>query len=212
MAGGGAALLCAPLVSAQQPARVVVIGGGFAGASCARALRRAALNVTLIEPNPTFTACPFSNAVIAGLRALTAQQFGYEAVAREGIQIVRGSAAAVEPQARQVRLEDGTRLEYDRLVVAPGVDLRFDALPGYDRAAAEIMPHAWKAGAQTELLRRQLEAMPDGGVVAIAAPANPFRCPPGPESRAPSSFCWMPRTSSRSRDCSKPPGRNSIPA
>jgi sulfide dehydrogenase [flavocytochrome c] flavoprotein chain len=184
MAGGGAALLCAPLVSAQQPARVVVIGGGFAGASCARALRRAALNVTLIEPNPTFTACPFSNAVIAGLRALTAQQFGYEAVAREGIQIVRGSAAAVEPQARQVRLEDGTRLEYDRLVVAPGVDLRFDALPGYDRAAAEIMPHAWKAGAQTELLRRQLEAMPDGGVVAIAAPANPFRCPPGPYERA----------------------------
>ena len=171
---------------AQSSARVVVIGGGFGGAACARALRKInpKLKVTLVETNRTFTACPLSNEVIAGLREIEAQQFGYEKIAADGVTIVSQSAAKVDPQARTVGLTDGTSLPYDRLVLAPGIDLRFDALPGYDEAAAEKMPHAWKAGAQTMLLRRQLEAMEDGGVVAIAVPATPYRCPPAPYERA----------------------------
>jgi sulfide dehydrogenase [flavocytochrome c] flavoprotein chain len=166
--------------------RVVVVGGGFAGASCARALRQAdpRVVVTLVEPNTTFTACPFSNAVIAGLRELPAQQFTYDRVAADGITIARTTATAVDAQARSVSLADGARLPYDRLVLAPGIDIRWGALTGYDEAAAAQLPHAWKAGEQTLLLRRQLEAMADGGLVVIVAPANPFRCPPGPYERA----------------------------
>ncbi len=166
--------------------RVVVIGGGFAGASCARALRQLdpGIAVTLVEPNTAFTACPFSNAVIVGLRELSAQQFTYERVAADGIVVARTTATAVDPHARSVTVADGARLPYDRLVLAPGIDLRWGALPGYDEAAAELVPHAWRAGEQTLLLRRQLEAMPDGGLVVITAPPNPFRCPPGPYERA----------------------------
>jgi NADPH-dependent 2,4-dienoyl-CoA reductase/sulfur reductase-like enzyme len=164
----------------------VVVGGGFAGASCARALRQAdpRIAVTLVEANATFTACPFSNAVIGGLRELSAQQFTYERVAADGIAVVQGTASAVDAQARSVALADGSRLPYDRLVLAPGIDIRWGAVPGYDEAASAQMPHAWRAGEQTLLLRRQLEAMPDGGLVVISAPANPFRCPPGPYERA----------------------------
>ena len=171
---------------AQSAARIVVIGGGFGGASCARTLRRLdpKLQVTLIEPNRIFTACPFSNEVIAGLRELPAQQFTYERIAAEGVNVVPQAAAKVDPQARIVGLTDGSSLSYDRLVLAPGIDLRFDALPGYDEAASEKMPHAWKAGEQTTLLRRQIEAMEDGGVVVIAVPAAPLRCPPAPYERA----------------------------
>jgi NADPH-dependent 2,4-dienoyl-CoA reductase/sulfur reductase-like enzyme len=171
---------------AQAAARVVIIGGGFAGATCAREVKRqlADAAVTLVEPNATFTACPFSNAVIAGLRDMDAQLFGYEGIRKAGITVAQQAAIGVDPQARRVTLADKSTLEYNRLVVAPGIDLRFDALPGYDERAAEIMPHAWQAGEQTLLLRRQLEAMEDGGTVIISAPANPFRCPPGPYERA----------------------------
>jgi NADPH-dependent 2,4-dienoyl-CoA reductase/sulfur reductase-like enzyme len=186
LAAGAAALLPAPRRAQGAAARVVVVGGGFAGASCARALRQAdpRLAVTLVEANPTFTACPFSNAVIGGLRDLGAQQFTYERVAAAGVTLVPGTATAVDAQARTVTLADGARLSWDRLVLAPGIDIRWGALPGYDEAAAALLPHAWRAGEQTLLLRRQLEAMPDGGLVVIAAPANPFRCPPGPYERA----------------------------
>jgi len=170
----------------QASARVVVVGGGFAGVTCARFLHRAGgrLQVTLVEPNATFTACPFSNAVIAGLRAIQDQTFGYEAVRAEGVALVQAPATGIDPQGRTVRLADGGTLAYDRLVLAPGIDFRWDAIPGYGEAAAGRMPHAWKAGEQTLLLRRRLEAMADGGLVVIAAPANPFRCPPGPYERA----------------------------
>jgi sulfide dehydrogenase [flavocytochrome c] flavoprotein chain len=166
--------------------RVVVVGGGFAGASCARALRQAdpKIAVTLVEPNATFTACPFSNSVIVGMRELSAQQFTYERVAADGITIARTTATAIDAPAKSVTLADGAKLTYDRLVLAPGIDIRWGALPGYDEAASAQMPHAWRAGDQTLLLRRQLEAMDDGGLVVIAAPANPFRCPPGPYERA----------------------------
>ena len=167
-------------------ASVVVIGGGFAGASCARALKTAnrSLAVTLIEPNARYLACPLSNAVIAGFREISSQEFGYAKLESLGIEVLRHSVTAVDARRRQVRLDDGSQISYTRLVVAPGVDLRFDAIPGYDQAAAEVMPHAWKAGEQTLLLRRQLEALKDGGLVVLSAPANPFRCPPGPYERA----------------------------
>jgi sulfide dehydrogenase [flavocytochrome c] flavoprotein subunit len=184
-AGASAALVCAPAI-AQGAAHVIIIGGGFAGATCARQLKRfdPKIQVTLVETNPTFTACPFSNAVVAGFRELNAQQFTYEKVVADGVTLVGVKATAVEPQARKVSLADGQTLSYDRLVLAPGIDIRWDALPGYGEAAAEQMPHAWKAGQQTLLLRRQLETMEDGGLVVISVPANPFRCPPGPYERA----------------------------
>ncbi|RWM21568.1 MAG: cytochrome C [Mesorhizobium sp.] len=179
-----AAVLAAPQVRAQAQPPVIVIGGGFAGASCARALKQLDrdLAVTLIEPETVYLACPFSNAVLAGLRGIEAQTFRYDQFGDIGL--IRKRAVAVDAERRRVRLEDGTDIGYVRLVLAPGVDLRFDALPGYDEAAVAIMPHAWKAGAQTLLLRDQLAAMPDGGVVILSAPANPFRCPPGPYERA----------------------------
>jgi len=171
---------------AQAAARIVVIGGGFGGATCARALRRidAKFQVALVEPNKIFTACPFSNEVIAGLRDIEAQQFSYDRIAADGVSAIAQAAVKIDPQARTVGLADGTSLAYDRLVLAPGIDLRFDALPGYDEAAAATMPHAWKAGEQTLLLRRQLEAMDDGGLVVLAVPASPSRCPPAPYERA----------------------------
>jgi sulfide dehydrogenase [flavocytochrome c] flavoprotein subunit len=183
--GASTALWQAPAVG-QGTSRVVVVGGGFAGSTCARALRRldAKLQVTMVEANPTFIACPFSNSVIAGLRELKAQQFTYEGVAGDGVKLVVATAIAIDSQARSVALNSGETLSYDRLVLAPGIDIRWDALPGYDEAAANRMPHAWKAGEQTMLLRRQLEAMEDGGLVVISVPANPFRCPPGPYERA----------------------------
>jgi NADPH-dependent 2,4-dienoyl-CoA reductase/sulfur reductase-like enzyme len=142
------------------------------------------LRVTLVEPNKTFTACPFSNEVIAGLRDVGAQQFGYERIAADGIGVVAQAADRVDAQTRSMTLADGSALGYDRLVLSPGIDFNFDALPGYSEAAASRMPHAWKAGEQTLLLRRQLEAMDDGGTVVIAVPANPSRCPPAPYERA----------------------------
>lgn len=184
----GAALAAAfPTPSLAQAApRVAVIGGGFGGASCARALKRldGKLEVTLIEAKRNFISCPFSNEVIAGLRELEAQQFGYDRIAADGIKVVESAAISIDPQTRTVGFAGGTSLGYDRLVIAPGIDMRFDALPGYDEAASEKMPHAWKAGEQTLLLRRQLKAMKDGGVVVIAVPAAPLRCPPAPYERA----------------------------
>jgi NADPH-dependent 2,4-dienoyl-CoA reductase/sulfur reductase-like enzyme len=171
---------------AQSAARIVVIGGGFGGASCARALRQIdpKLQVTLVEPNRTFIACPFSNEVIAGLREIEAQQFTYDRIIAEGVTVIAQAAVSINLQMRLVVLADGKSLGYDRLVLAPGIDVRFDALPGYDEAAAAKMPHAWKAGEQTLLLRKQLEAMDDGGLVVLAVPAAPLRCPPAPYERA----------------------------
>jgi sulfide dehydrogenase [flavocytochrome c] flavoprotein chain len=184
-AAASAAVVCAPAI-AQGAAQVVIIGGGFAGATCARQLKRfdPKINVTLVETNATFTACPFSNAVVAALRELNAQQFTYERIAGADVTLAQARATAVEPQMRKVSLADGQTLSYDRLVLAPGIEISWNALPGYNEAAAEQMPHAWKAGEQTLLLRRQLEAMEDGGLVVISVPANPFRCPPGPYERA----------------------------
>lgn len=163
-----------------------MVGGGFGGAACARALKRAQgdLQVILIEPNAIFTSCPFSNEVIAGLRDIEAQQFGHDKLADEGVTLINQAVTTIEPQQRSIMTADGVALPFDRLVLSPGIDFHFEALPGYDDTASQKMPHAWKAGAQTLLLRRQLEAMDDGGTVAIAIPANPSRCPPAPYERA----------------------------
>ncbi|MBL8701634.1 MAG: FAD-dependent oxidoreductase [Alphaproteobacteria bacterium] len=182
-AGAAAALVSAPAIAQAAP-RVVVIGGGFAGATAARRLQRAGVAATLVEPAANYLACPFSNLVVAGLRELDAQRFGYDALRASGVTLVPHAATRIDAAARRATLSDGGTLDYDRLVMAPGIELRLDALPGYDEAATEIMPHAWKAGPQTLLLRRQLEALPEGGVVAMAVPANPYRCPPGPYERA----------------------------
>jgi sulfide dehydrogenase [flavocytochrome c] flavoprotein subunit len=186
LAASAAALALPSPALAQSAARIIVIGGGFGGASCARALRRLdpKLQVTLIEANRSFTACPFSNEVIAGLREIEAQQFGYRKIVAEGITVIPQAATKVDAQARTVGLADGTTLSFDRLVLSPGIDLRLEALPGYDEAAIFRMPHAWIAGEQTLLLRRQIEAMEDGGLVALAVPAAPLRCPPAPYERA----------------------------
>ncbi|UQR65835.1 NAD(P)/FAD-dependent oxidoreductase [Bradyrhizobium sp. C-145] len=194
--------LAAPsILRAQAAGRIVVVGGGFGGATCARALKRAdaKLQITLIEPNKTFISCPFSNEVIAGLRDMEAQQFGYDKLAAEGISVVAQAATTIDTQKRSVTAADGEAFGYDRLVLSPGIDFHVEALPGYDDAASEKMPHAWKAGPQTLLLRRQLEAMADGGTVAIAIPANPSRCPPAPYERASLIAHYLKTTKPRSK-------------
>lgn len=225
LGGATAAFFPAPAL-AQGRTRIVVIGGGFAGATCARELQRAEPRaaVTLIEADPTYTACPFSNSVIAGLRPIDAQRFGYDALRAQGISTRQDTAQAIDPVRQLVTVSNGSPLGYDRLVIAPGIDIRWDAMPGYDEAAAEVMPHAWKAGDQTLLLRDQIEAMPDGGTVVISAPANPFRCPPGPYERASLIAYYLkakkPRSklivldakdSSPSSACFRPPGSSSTP-
>jgi sulfide dehydrogenase [flavocytochrome c] flavoprotein chain len=171
----------------QPSARVVVVGGGFGGATCAKYIRRLdpAIEVTLVEPRRQFITCPFSNAVIAGLRDLDSVTHGYDGLRqRHGVRVVHASATAIDPTVHRITLDDGHVLTYDRLVLSPGIELRWGGIEGYDAAASEVFPHAWEAGPQTVLLRRQLEAMPDGGLVVIAAPAEPYRCPPGPYERA----------------------------
>ena len=176
-----------PAVVHATAGRVVVVGGGFGGATCAKYLRRAdaGLDITLIEKNTAFVTCPLSNAVLGGFRSLASITHGYTALKRNhSLNVVHDEVTAIDPAARKVRLQSSRTLDYDRLVLSPGIDFKWDALEGYDEAASHTMPHAWKAGAQTRRLRQQLEAMRDGGVVLIAPPANPFRCPPGPYERA----------------------------
>ncbi len=188
-----AAGLAPAVVSAQGRAKVIVVGGGFGGATAARALKalQPALDVTLIEPNPVYTSCPFSNSVLADLREIDQQRFRYDGVKGAGVTVAETSATAVDAETKTLTLADGSKLSYDRLVMTPGIDFNWGALPGYDEAAAQKMPHAWKAGAQTVLLRQQLQAMDDGGLVVMSAPANPFRCPPGPYERAGLIAYWL---------------------
>lgn len=181
----GAALALPSIARAAGP-RVVVVGGGFGGATAAKYVKKLmpAAEVTLVERDKQFVTCPFSNYVIGGMEKMQTITHGYDKIAKRGVAVVHDEAVGVDPVARKVSLKGGTVLDYDRLVLSPGIDFVWGGLEGYDEAASEIMPHAWKAGPQTLLLRKQLEAMPDGGTVIIVAPANPFRCPPGPYERA----------------------------
>lgn len=187
LAGATGLTVLSPYVARSQgKPRVVVIGGGVAGATAAKYMAASArgLAVTLIEPKRRYTTCFFSNLYLGGLRSLASLTHAYDALARHGVDVVHQTAAAVDPAHKVVHLGNGAQLAYDRLVVAPGISFDFGAIEGYDAAATQIMPHAWQAGAQTRLLRRQLASMDDGGVFVIVAPPNPFRCPPGPYERA----------------------------
>ena len=182
-----ATALALPRIARAQPkARVIVIGGGFGGATAARTLKRLApaTDVLLIEPNPVFTACPASNAVIAGLRDPEILRFTYETLRAEGIGLLHQHVVAIDADNRNLTLADQTRLDFSRAILAPGIAIRWAALPGYTEAAAAIMPHAWQAGGQTLLLRERLAAVPDGGLVVISVPATPYRCPSAPYERA----------------------------
>lgn len=179
---------CTPAMRAEKPkARVVVVGGGFGGATAAKYIRRydPAIEVTLVEPAQRFVTCPFSNLVLGGLLEMEDITHGYSALRdKHGVKVIHDTVTAIDPTAKKVSLKGGKTLDYDRLVVSPGIAFRWDALEGYDEQAAQKVPHAWKGGTQTEILRRQLLDMKDGGLVIIAPPDNPFRCPPGPYERA----------------------------
>ncbi|HET9699567.1 MAG TPA: FAD/NAD(P)-binding oxidoreductase, partial [Burkholderiales bacterium] len=182
--------------------RVVVVGGGFGGAIAAKYLRMhdPSLEVVLIERSATYVACPFSNLVMAGLRDLGDNTVGYdELVSRHQITLLHAEVTGVDPGRRQVVTRDGT-VSYERLVLAPGIDFRYDELEGADPAETpRLMPHAWKAGEQTLLLRSQLEAMRNGGTVVMSIPAAPFRCPPGPYERVCLMAWHLKRTKPRSK-------------
>jgi len=167
--------------------RVVIVGGGFGGATCAKYIRRydPSIEVTLIERSEKYVTCPFSNLVLGGLRTFNSITHNYENLAnKHGVHVVHAEVIEIDPAKHTVTTHDKKSYPYERLIVSPGIDFKWNELEGYDASASSIMPHAWKAGEQTLILQKQLQAMKDGGVIVISAPANPFRCPPGPYERA----------------------------
>ncbi len=185
-AGTAAFSLSMPAIAQQSSGRVVVVGGGFGGATAARYLKRGnpQLSVTLIEPARRFYTCPFTNLYFGGIRTFEQEGHGFDNLRGLGVQVVHERANDVDTKAKNVTLSGGRKLPYDKLVLSPGIDLRWGALDGYDEAAAQLAPHAWQAGPQTTLLKKQLDSMADGGLFILVAPDNPFRCPPGPYERA----------------------------
>jgi sulfide dehydrogenase [flavocytochrome c] flavoprotein subunit len=183
--GAGATALMVRPASAAVP-RLVIVGGGVAGLSAAWYLRRwlPEAEIAVVEPEPAYVTCFFSNLVLPGWKSLADLTFDRLHLDRAGIRLIPARAETVDGERRTVVLGGGERLPFDRAIVAPGIALRFDAIEGYSEKAAETIPHAWKAGPQTELLARQVAALPDGGTVTIVAPANPYRCPPAPYERA----------------------------
>jgi len=180
-------LIFSSCAAAGSKARVVVVGGGFGGATCASYLRQydSSLVVTLVEPNSQFVTCPFSNAVLAGMKSMGFITHNYDGLRKNyGVNVVHDTAISVDPIAKKLKLKGGKTLTYDRLVISPGISFNWNEIEGASEANSKIMPHAWKAGAQTILLRQQLEAMKDGGKVIIASPRKPFRAPPAPYERA----------------------------
>ncbi|HEX4330538.1 MAG TPA: NAD(P)/FAD-dependent oxidoreductase [Usitatibacter sp.] len=200
---GAAPLAFVPASRAQSKgARVVVVGGGYAGATAARYLKLAdpGLEVVLVEPEAAYVTCPLSNLVVGGFRSLESITVGYEGLAAAGVRVVKDRALAVDARSRRVRLAGGDPIAFDRAIVAAGVDFMWDELPTLkDPAARDAVPHAWKAGPQTAILRRQLEAMPDGGTFVISIPEAPFRCPPGPYERACQAAAYFKAAKPRAR-------------
>ncbi|MDO8902975.1 NAD(P)/FAD-dependent oxidoreductase [Hydrogenophaga sp.] len=191
--GAGSAIAGLGLVSGcattGSGAKVVVVGGGYGGATAAKYVRMfsdQSIEVTLIEPNASFVSCPISNLVIGGHKTMADITTPYDNLSRRhGVKLVRDMVASIDPAKRTVKLASGGELSYDRLIVSPGIDFMMDSMPGMAKAgASEKVLHAWKAGPQTAALRQQLEAMPDGGVYALSIPLAPYRCPPGPYERA----------------------------
>ena len=173
--------------AAGAKARVVVVGGGFGGATCANYLRQydSSLDVTLIEPNIQFVTCPFSNTVLAGMKSINFITHNYDGLRKNlGVNVMHDTVISIDATAKKLKLKGGKTLTYDRLVVSPGISFNWHEIEGSSEASSKIMPHAWKAGAQTILLRKQLEMMKDGGKVIIASPRKPFRAPPATYERA----------------------------
>lgn len=172
----------------QAKPKVVIIGGGAGGATAARYLAKdskGALDVTLIEDSPTYTTCFYSNLYLGDYRTFDSITHSYDKLASDyGVSVVTGYATGIDRDNRTVQLEDGSTVDYDRLIVAPGIDLVYDSVPGYSEAAAEIAPHAWQGGSQTRLLKQKLDALENGENIVMVAPPNPYRCPPGPYERA----------------------------
>lgn len=183
-----AATLSAPMVlgAAHGKPRVVVVGGGAGGATAARYIAKdsaGAIDVVLIEPSRTYYTCFFSNLYLGGYRDMASLGHSYGALAAQGVNVVHDWAVGVDRDAKTVALAGGGSVPYDKLILSPGIDFREGAVQGWDTSAQNAMPHAYKAGSQTELLRAQMESMPQGGTYAMVAPPNPFRCPPGPYER-----------------------------
>jgi sulfide dehydrogenase [flavocytochrome c] flavoprotein chain len=194
---------CATVKAAGASRRIVVVGGGYGGATAAR---YAALwggdgvDVTLIERDAAFVSCPLSNLVVGGSRSIAQITVAYDALARRGVHVVHDAAIAVDVGRRRVRLARGADVPYDRLILSPGIDFFFDRIKGLDSGVArDTFLHAWQAGPQTVALRRQIEAMPDGGVFAISIPRAPYRCPPGPYERACQVAWYVQRAKPRSK-------------
>ena len=165
--------------------KLVVLGGGPGGGTVARFVNKdaaGAIDVTMIEPNRQFTTCFFSNIYVGGYRSFQSITHNYDKVRKEGVRIVPALASAIDRDKKQVMVGKQS-IPYDRLVIAPGIDLKWDSVPGYSEAAAQTMPHAWKPGAQTQLLVKRLNALNDGALIVMIAPPNPYRCPPGPYER-----------------------------
>ncbi|ETA50377.1 NAD(P)/FAD-dependent oxidoreductase [Ponticoccus alexandrii] len=187
--GSGIALasLSAPMVRAQGRPRVVVVGGGAGGATAARYIAKDSngeIDVTLIEPSQTYYTCFFSNLYIGGFRDLQSIAHDYGTLASDyGINVVHDWATGVDRDAKTVALAGGGSVPYDRLILSPGIDFVEGSVAGWDLSAQDVMPHAYKAGTQTALLKAQIEAMPEGGTFVMVAPPNPYRCPPGPYER-----------------------------
>lgn len=175
-----------PAIRQARP-KVVIVGGGAGGASVLRRLverSNDALDITLVEPQATYTSCFYSNLFLGGFQPLDVLRHDYGTIAKlPGVTLARDAARSVDLARRRVTLADGAVLAYDRLVLSPGIDLDYASVPGWSREAEERMPHAWKAGRQTEILKSQLDAVPDGGLILVIAPPNPYRCPPGPYER-----------------------------
>lgn len=186
-AGVLAAGLSAPMVLAQGKPRVVVIGGGAGGATAARYLAKDSkgeIDVTLIEPSRTYYTCFFSNLYLGGFQELSDIAHSYGKLAADyGINVVHDWAVGVDRDAKTVSLAGGGAVPYDKLILSPGIDFVDGSVEGWDVSAQNKMPHAYKAGSQTELLKAQIKAMPQGGTFAMVAPPNPYRCPPGPYER-----------------------------
>jgi sulfide dehydrogenase [flavocytochrome c] flavoprotein chain len=186
-AAATAGVLAAPMVRAQGKPRVVVIGGGAGGATAARYIAKdsaGAIDVTLVEPSRTYYTCYFSNLYLGGFRTMESLGHSYGTLAAAyGINVVHDWAIGVDRDAKTVTLAGGASLPYDRLILSPGIDFVDGAVEGWGVSAQNAMPHAYKAGSQTELLKAQVLAMPQGGTFAMVAPPNPYRCPPGPYER-----------------------------
>jgi sulfite dehydrogenase len=182
-------------------ARVVVIGGGYGGATAAKYVKMWApdIDVVLVERSDRFISCPLSNLVLAGNTTMQEITMGYDGLRSRGVRIIRDEAEAIDADKRQVRLARGDVLNYDRLIVSPGIDF-LDTIPGLrSPQARERVLHAWKAGEQTIALRKQLEAMPDGGVYVLHIPLGPYRCPPGPYERVCQVADYFKRAKPRSK-------------